>query len=500
MVCLILIAVWPLTNYLAANIYNLADYTDVSIIALILVLVAVLTYFVAKKILKQSVDRIILPLFVCTALCFGYADIIERIISLDTIHLTRPLYIYLFTFVCLVYFAWRISSRNAFRQASKVLVCVVFVVSFAGLIKTILGYRSISMIEAKPETLLFQFHHKPNVYYILMDAYARQDTLREIANYDNESFLKKLEKKGFIVSRNAWSNYHFTKASLSATMNMSYHNASDKSKLFSPVFMVQSLRGENKVREIFRQNGYHITNVPAFTNEIGCCGNEDFCINRLAFFEAYQSFLSPTPFRHWLCSVQYVNLESVKSVDDIAPNKPKFIFIHIAQVHDAVFDESGNFLAPLTSYNISAGHVSIRYASSIKVMNLKILEFVDYIKTKDPKSIVIVQADHGCRNFPNNTDINYWMNHHSSYEMSRTVDARNFGIFTAIYLPNYDKNRYKEIRKYFSGFFTLVNTFRYIFAYLSDKDPMLLPEKAYFLFPDKYSFWYKKSEIDPLIN
>lgn len=496
---LILIAIWPLINYLAANFYNLANYNDIFVIALTLILGAVLIHLAAKKVLKQSADRVILPLFLGTALCFGYANIhlgiVEKIIApYNALYSMKASYIYFCIFISVVYFAWKISLRNIFRQASKIFVCVVFALSLMHLAKAMFeNYKHTPATETKTETLLFQFHHKPNIYYILMDAYARQDTLKDFAGYDNELFLKKLEEKGGIVSRSAWSNYDLTTASLAATMDMSYHTCNDYGIIHSDL-IARSLKGKNKVREILRQNGYYIINVPAFENEVGCYGNEDTCIHRPSFFETYQSFLLPTPFRYWLCPTTYVNLESVANIVGTITNKPKFVFIHIAQVHDAIFDESGKFLSVLIpSAAISKKYANARYIASIKVMNSKLLEFTDHIRAKDPASIIIIQADHGSRGLLTPLDIDYWGKLHSSYAVSNKKNNADFGIFTAIYLPNYDKNRYKEIKKYFSGSFTLVNTFRYIFAYLSDKKPVLLPEKS-------SSFCYKKGNINRQVN
>ena len=40
--------------------------------------------------------------------------------------------------------------------------------------------------------------YAPDIYYIILDAYGRQDVLMEMFNYDNTSFLRFLESKGFL--------------------------------------------------------------------------------------------------------------------------------------------------------------------------------------------------------------------------------------------------------------------------------------------------------------
>jgi hypothetical protein len=38
---------------------------------------------------------------------------------------------------------------------------------------------------------------KPDIYYIILDGYARSDVMRELFGFDNSAFLDRLEAKGF---------------------------------------------------------------------------------------------------------------------------------------------------------------------------------------------------------------------------------------------------------------------------------------------------------------
>ena len=46
----------------------------------------------------------------------------------------------------------------------------------------------------------------PNVYFIILDAYPRNDVLKEHVNFDNSEFTNTLEQKGFHVAENSYSN------------------------------------------------------------------------------------------------------------------------------------------------------------------------------------------------------------------------------------------------------------------------------------------------------
>lgn len=62
----------------------------------------------------------------------------------------------------------------------------------------------------------------PDVYIIVMDAYERDDVLREFHGYDNSPFLQGLEDMGFYVAYGSLSNYRHTELSLSSMLNMEY--------------------------------------------------------------------------------------------------------------------------------------------------------------------------------------------------------------------------------------------------------------------------------------
>ncbi len=62
---------------------------------------------------------------------------------------------------------------------------------------------------------------RPDIYYIVLDAYGRHDTL---GAFDNSPFLAELEKRGFYVAREATSNYRSTIQSLASSLNLAYYH------------------------------------------------------------------------------------------------------------------------------------------------------------------------------------------------------------------------------------------------------------------------------------
>ena len=62
----------------------------------------------------------------------------------------------------------------------------------------------------------------PDIYYIILDGYGRQDALMEDYGYDNTAFLNFLEEQGFFVADCSRSNYSQTKFSLLTSLNMDF--------------------------------------------------------------------------------------------------------------------------------------------------------------------------------------------------------------------------------------------------------------------------------------
>jgi hypothetical protein len=65
----------------------------------------------------------------------------------------------------------------------------------------------------------------PDIYFIVLDAYARADVLAQVYGHDNSEFLEHLTERGFRVAEGASSNYGQTDLSLASTLNLDYLDA-----------------------------------------------------------------------------------------------------------------------------------------------------------------------------------------------------------------------------------------------------------------------------------
>ena len=62
----------------------------------------------------------------------------------------------------------------------------------------------------------------PDIYYIILDEYPNNESLKKNYGFDNTEFLTFLENSGFYVVNNSFSNYPTTIQSLSSSLNMEY--------------------------------------------------------------------------------------------------------------------------------------------------------------------------------------------------------------------------------------------------------------------------------------
>jgi hypothetical protein len=101
--------------------------------------------------------------------------------------------------------------------------------------------------------------NRPSVYYIILDSYARQDSLLRLYGYDNSAFISGLRQRGFYVAECSQSNYARTELSLTSSLNFDYLPlpGGDASDLTPPDALLHS-----KVRTFFEGLGYETVAFP----------------------------------------------------------------------------------------------------------------------------------------------------------------------------------------------------------------------------------------------
>ena len=299
---------------------------------------------------------------------------------------------------------------------------------------------------------------RPDIYYIILDSYARADVLAELYDYDNSPFLQSLEEMGFYVASCSQSNYASTSLSLTSTLNLDYlQNMNDT---FTPdqteLMGVFKLLQDNNVKATVTNLGY---TTAAFSSGFIWAEwqNADIFLSpphgpvtefeTVILFSTYLRILDDMG----IVNIDDLNADrfrtrtnfALNSFDDLLDIKgPKFVFIHLIVPHPPfALDENGNPTAP---DQMEAGQ---GYMNQVKFINNFITPKLKQLIEESPsKPIIILQGDHG-RFQPNNPPL-------------------QMKILNAYYLPQGSQTLYPSISP--------VNTFRVIFnEYFGTKLPLL---------------------------
>ena len=279
--------------------------------------------------------------------------------------------------------------------------------------------------------------NRPDIYYLILDGYARHDAL---GDFDNSDFLMDLERRGFFVAVDATSNYMFSMQSLASSLNMAYlddleHRVPKSQSDFS--HLVQN----NALVEILKNLGYtyvHLESGWSITNEsphadiavrftpsgvvesIADKKTGHFLDMRTMHEEVVNGTFARQLLKTTALRVMIGNLLSPASSDRYnwwaperallmfdylsKPNKnasPKFVFSHIVKPHKpATFDRHGNmFLSKGGDVGFSDSHdpsVPDAYIGQLIYTNTLVLQTIDGIleNSKEPP-IIVIAGDHG---------------------------------------------------------------------------------------------------------
>jgi hypothetical protein len=310
----------------------------------------------------------------------------------------------------------------------------------------------------------------PDVYFIVLDAYARSDMLNKYNGYDNSQFLQQLQDLGFYVVNCSKSNYSFTAASISTTLNMDYleNFAGDYIKKNRNYYDLGELIKHNKVRELFSTLGYRfvsfdtdtwwldITDSDQYISQYSSPWQELLDFNQLGNFESY--YLKTTAFR---IVDEYTTAEQNRLGKVLLSNEkahydqimfdfnqltqlpqsqsPKFVYMHMVAPHYPFV------LAPDGSYQYTVPNFP-GYKDQVEYIDQRLLEILPKIikESKNPP-VILIEGDHGL-----------------------DTAVRNANLM-AFYMPNGgEKNLYPTM--------TPVNSFRMVFNQYFGANYPLLPD------------------------
>ncbi|HQH27143.1 MAG TPA: hypothetical protein PLP17_07080, partial [Oligoflexia bacterium] len=100
---------------------------------------------------------------------------------------------------------------------------------------------------------------RPDVYYVILDGYARQDVLRDYFDMDNRAFTGFLQRHGFFVAEKSSANYWWTILSLASSLNFSFLETSAQTPI-NPSAAAQMIQ-DSRTSRMLRKLGYRYLHI-----------------------------------------------------------------------------------------------------------------------------------------------------------------------------------------------------------------------------------------------
>lgn len=475
-----LFAVYPVLALIATNLEE--NSFDVGLRSLVVSLILGAVLFLTSHLIIRDIKKAALTSTLIIFLLLSYGQVYSVIKPLNVFGMAIGRHRYLFAiwaglFILGILYIHKWAHK--LDTASRYVNMVGFISILFPIVSVASFYISIWSTDWEPsigEVSSSIIHPLPDVYYIILDGYSRDDTLLEFYEYDNSEFLASLNERGFYTASCSQSNYPKTRYSISSSLNFNYladmeiYSAKDIWK------MLKQLE-ENKVMQKFSaelgyttyrfETGFRWVDLPR-ANVVLSLQDSESIPNPylLKFFGPITNFELLTlrttialPFLNQsqvgLAGIQDKGTGDVIRIEDIPRQKHydqiefildtledfgkqpgnKFIYAHVLLPHAPyIFGPDGEMLTLEEEQNISK---EAGYIGQIRYLNQRLINIIDALMSdSQTKPIIILQADH-------------------AGSSTRLLPER-MNIFNAYYLPHGGNKRlYPQI--------TPVNTFRVVF-------------------------------------
>lgn len=321
----------------------------------------------------------------------------------------------------------------------------------------------------------------PDIYYIILDTYTRQDAFSEHYQFDNQPFLDQLRSRGFYIAGCSRSNYQYTLLSLSSTFNMNYLDQLDSR--FQPnayrVDFMEELIDHSQVRADLESAGYKFIDFQSSYDGTTIEDADELVTNRKnPVFQTALGYLNPF-------EEMYLNTTTATLLFRLPPGRlndlvarlsfshadealtqefqldtlpvvakqagPKFVFVHMNIPHAPfIFTADGSWQVDPDYYTrLGANKNILGYVNQVEFLNSRLPDIVDDIlAASKTEPIIILQGDHGMDTGHRSEILN-------AYHVPAAIEARLYPTITP------------------------VNTYRILLSELLGKDYPLLPDRTF---------------------
>ncbi len=479
------------------NNIDRTSWTVPTLISFFILLASITLFFIFKLIIKDS-HKSALLVFIFSISFFSYGHLHStlseiykqkyiykkslRLLKTATIDLRFHLLLVICFFIFLLISSVIIKRKTINKEISFALnkiTALLLAFSLANIL-----YAQFSLIEHRKKNILKNSMLSTNtnqllkrdIYYIILDGYARADVLKKYYNFNNDNFINFLTEKKFYVVAEGHANYAWTFLSLPSSLNFTLLNdladtlGVNATDISIPFEMIR----QNNIVKFLKSLGYTYVHMNSTWGATSSNGQADLQIksdNNFFQNEFLRVYAETTALKLLsslitknLAAIHLSNFEKLKTIPEI--KGPKFTFAHILMPHHPyLFDRDGNVVQEKSLFNQFKNtnwHETKAYLEQLMFVNKKIQELIELIlKKSEIAPIIIVQSDHGPQ-----------IKADGKFSKNDLVMARMANL-NALYLPDGgDKMLYPTL--------TPVNSFRIILNYFFGEKLTLLPDKSYF--------------------
>jgi len=324
----------------------------------------------------------------------------------------------------------------------------------------------------------------PNIYFLVLDGYGREDVLHDLYHCDNRDFLRSLEGEGFQVAPRARANYAQTALSLASCLNLRY--LEELPRLLGPKATDRTPLGRaidnNEMARFLRASGYRIVAFASGYGGTEMRSADSYQRGRAGVSEFQSSLLEITPLPH-LMRLLGVTGETdahtrarqvLYTYDHLAQAgqsaRPVFVFAHIIAPHPPfIFRADGSLKNDLPSAgfqddtDLLGGREAYvqGYREQIEFITARTRRAIQEILARAPRpTVILLLSDHG----PASRLV--------LYDVRQTDLRERFGILLALRLPGKDLRINDDLSP--------VNACRLVLREYLGADLPPLPSRSYF--------------------
>ena len=194
---------------------DIVDYNYLTKPLLISIISVVIIFFISKKIIKHKNKTALIVTWLI--LLFWLFGNLADLFSFFPIIITLLIWVIIFIAVVSLI----INSKKDFKNFTTYFnILTIFLLLWP--LSSLAYYEYNKSHHDTKQQINTEFEQKtdtlPDIYYLVFDGYASQNTLKNVYDYDNSDFIDYLTDKNFYVAKQSHSNYIQTYLSMNASL------------------------------------------------------------------------------------------------------------------------------------------------------------------------------------------------------------------------------------------------------------------------------------------